>query len=273
MKKVVLTISLVTIMVVVAIVVVTLMLQGPTIAGLHYLRISVNPIVEFCTDGEKVITIHAVNEEAKELCAQEQFVGLSIDKAAEKFVDLCVRAGYINPSANDNAVSLECASVISYALENKVYNAINNYLKNSQILAVVLEQDQDNAVVRNAKKQNVSADQYVLINAIIDLNPTYSFSNLENKSERKLIKLIKAEHEKLGNPFYDYTQEELTNKHVLIDFNRVSYNTHKNAVSNESLREFVGIYNANQKQLKKQYQTDFESSYKEWREKHENYVA
>ena len=52
----------------------------------HYIRLEVNPKVEFITDINNIVTSYMpLNNEAYELLIGEDFIGLEIGKASEKF--------------------------------------------------------------------------------------------------------------------------------------------------------------------------------------------
>lgn len=273
MKKVGLILSFVGVFAVIAIATVAVVFGGNDMAGLNYVKLSVNPQVEFVCDGETVVAINPINEEAKELCAQENFINTSIEETCSKFVDLCCRAGYIDVEKNDNAVKIDCVSGISQSLEVMVYNTIQDYFKNNEILGVIIENSNDNKAVKEAKDAGVSVDKYALIEALTNLDETKSFNECKEQSESELIKKINDILEKLGNPAENYTQEQLTNKRVLIDFNRVKFADHIEAITEESKGEFKEIFAKNQNELKKQVQDDFDVAYSVWKNNHINFVS
>lgn len=273
MKKVGLIASFVGLIAVVTIAVLAIIYNGSDIAGLNYVRLSVNPKVEFVCHGETVQSINPINEEAKELCAQENFLNLNIEDACKKFVDLCARAGYIDVEKNDNAIKIDCITGLTQNLEVKVYSTISTYLKENQILGMVIENENDIKITRKAKEAGVDVDKYVLIESLTNLMPEKNFNDCKRLSKKTLIELINQEMKKLGNPAENYTQEQLNNKKILMDFNRVKFAKHVESITDESKSKFKEVFAKNQIELKKKVQGDFDKAYDTWRTNHINFVG
>lgn len=273
MKKIGLILSIVGVIAVIAIATIAIVINGSDMSGLNYVRLSVNPEIEFVCDGETVVTCNPMNAEAKQLIAQEQFLNLNVEDACTKFVDLCTRAGYIDLNAKDNAVKVDCVSGLTQSLEIKVYRAVNEYLKNSEILGVVIEATNDNATITQAKEADVSINKYSLIESCLNLSKEESFEQLKKLSQTQLIEKIKALHDTLGDQAQKYTEEDLINKSLLIDFNRVEYAKHMDGITPESQSEFKELFAKNQKALKQDMQKDFNAAYDVWRTNHINFVS
>lgn len=273
MKKIGLILSIIGVFAVIAVATVAIILNGSDMSGLNYVRLSVNPEIEFVCDGEIVVTCNPMNDEAKQLIAQEQFLNLNVEDACKKFVDLCTRAGYIDLNAKDNAVKVDCVSGLTQSLEIKVYRAVNEYLKDSEIFGVVIEATNDGATIKKAKEADVSINKYSLIESCLKLNKEETFERLQKLSQTELIEKIKNLHEKLGNQTQTYSEEDLINKSLLIDFNRVQFAKHMDSITPESQSKFKELYAKNQKELKNDMQKDFNESYNVWRTNHINFVS
>lgn len=62
-----------------------------------YVSVDVNPSVSFVLDeDDKVLSVIAENEDAQVLIYEENFEGLTVEKAVEKLADLAVELGYLN---------------------------------------------------------------------------------------------------------------------------------------------------------------------------------
>jgi len=232
----------------------------------HYIRLEVNPKVEFITDRDNTVTsVMPLNNEAFELLIQEEFVGLSIDKASEKFIDLCTKANYINPEKEDNAVRLTVVSGFMQALELKVYESINNYFMENEILGVIVENDNDRTEIKDAKDRKIaSANKLALMKSICLLNNSYTLESLTGKTESELLEILKELHELSGYSPEVYTNEQLANKSKLIDANRTRYEEHKKKLTNESNREFQKKYDEYKRQTVQKYEPDFDTKYDDW---------
>lgn len=232
----------------------------------HYIRLEVNPKVEFITDKNNIVTsVMPLNNEAFELLIQENFIGLEIEKASEKFIDLCTRANYINPESETNAVRLTVVSGFMQALELKVYESINNYFLENEIFGVIVENDNDRTEIKDAKDRKIaSANKLALMKSICLLDSSYTLENLTDKTETELLEILKELHKNSGYNPDIYTNEQLTNKSRLIDSNRTRFEEHKKNLTNESRREFQKEYDEYKRETLQKYEPDFDSKYDDW---------
>lgn len=228
----------------------------------HYVCIEVNPRIEFLTDAKNnVSSFKPLNKEAKELCVLEEFKGIKIEDAVEKFLTLCAKSGYLKIDGEDNAVKLSVLAGLNQGLEVELTRKINSFFVKHEMLGVVIDSSQDLQNYKQAKKQGVSADKFDLMMAVKENNESENMKGLKKLSPLKLIKKIKQQHE---NYSFNYTEEELENKAKLIDFNRVSYNNHMAKITTETTRAFREKLQKHAKKYTKQYKLDFQNSYENW---------
>ena len=232
----------------------------------HYIKIEVNPKVEFLTDMHNTVTsVMPLNEEAKELLVLEEFIGLGISEATEKFIDLCAQANYIDVYAKDNAVRITVVSGFMQALELQVYESINNYFVKNQIYGLIVENDNDLAEIKEAKKLNVScANKLSLIKSICLLDETKNIDELKVKTEDDLLDILSEIHKSKNYSPSNYTETEIANKSRLIDANRVNFEKHQKAITNESARAFAKSYDEYKRLNLKDYELDFDKKYETW---------
>ena len=233
----------------------------------HYVRIEVNPKIEFITDAHNnVISYVPINEEAKIIVCQESFKGMKIEDACLKFVELCTMANYIDVNQANNAVRITAISGLTHSLENKIYKNINSYFKNHNIKSVIVESENDIDLISEAQDKNIaSANKLMLINAIMEKDESTNLEELNKLTETKLInKLIKI-HKTINYSPSTYTIEELTNKTKLIDFNREKYESHMFALTNESISEFSEEFTKHKKTHTNSYEENFNQAYNDWR--------
>ncbi|MBQ4558169.1 MAG: hypothetical protein IJA61_02190 [Clostridia bacterium] len=245
----------------VAIALVVVFYNGTKMLNSHFVRIEVNPKIEFLSgeDG-KVESVFAVNEEAEELIIGEEFVGLSMEEAVEKFLDLCLQANYLDFEKDTNAIGLSVSSGFTQEFEGDMYGVCNKFLIDNEILGVIAEKDVDLALFREKKEKKVfSVEKLVLINSILEKTSEYSFDDLNDMSESDLIDVLEDLHE--ANSQKEYTKEQLANKNKLIDFNRTRLNEHRANITNQSQREFASRYDKFKKSKTKEYEMGFEDKY------------
>lgn len=242
--------------------------------SLEYVKISVNPQIEFISENDKVISYMALNKEAREICANEEFLGLEITDASKKFLDLCTRAGYIDFDDMDNAVGITVVSGLSQVLETKVYKTMQTYLIENQILGAVFESANDNETVKRAEDLGITTDRLSLVQAVMHYMPEDTdIKDIKNYSRPKIIKMLKDYHKELPNPTTDYTEDELNKKEMLLEINREQVAHHKEVITPETQKDFKSIYIANQKELKQKIRDNFNYAYDIWKNNHVNFVA
>jgi hypothetical protein len=77
-----------------------------------YVSVDINPSVQFVTNGnDEVVSVTASNEEGEIILLEEaeNLIGLSIEEATEKIVELAIEYGYLDPEAleaDPNAITI-----------------------------------------------------------------------------------------------------------------------------------------------------------------------
>lgn len=240
-----------------------IILSGLITMDSNYVLLEINPRIEFVTDRNYIVTSYTpLNVEAKELAVQETFVGLNVDEAVVKFVDLCTRANYIDVESSDNAIKLTVVDGLTQALDTHIVESVHSYLKKNEILCTLIENPSDLNSYKSARKHNIgNLNKYKLIESIIENNySTMSYDELKNMSEDDLIAIVKVSHP----VSHEYTEEELTNKVKLLDFNRERYDSHKEKINDSTQREFAKLYEEHQKNHSIEYKNNFDKMYEEW---------
>ena len=238
-------------------------LNGMVAMDGNYVFVEINPKIEFVTNRSYVVTSYKpINKEAKELVIQENFIGLDVKDAVVKFVDLCARANYIDVDTSDNAIKLTVVDGLTQALDTHIVQSVHKYLKNNEIMCAVIENPSDLNSYKSARKYNMSnLNKYKLIDNIIDNEySTLNHTELNKKSEDELIAIVKDNH----TTIVPYTEEELTNKVKLLDFNRDRFNNHIENINSKTQKEFNKKYDEFQKTKTIDYKTNFDIKYEEW---------
>lgn len=230
----------------------------------HYVSIEVNPKVEFLTNSKNLVTsFKPINEEAKQLLINEQFKGLKITDATEKFIDLCTQAGYIDVNEKQNAVKISILSGLNQKLELDLTRRVYKYFTENQIFGAVVDASKDLNMYKSAKNEGVTAEKYDLILAIMQNDDAEDISSLKKKSNKQLLKIIQQQH---NDYQFEFTQEELAVKDGLILSNKDKYNNHLNSITKASTKEFREEYTKYLKNDAKKYEQNFDKSYQIWLE-------
>lgn len=240
----------------------------------NYVKVEVNPKVEFLTDkNDKIISVFPVNEEAKELLINENFIGQNVKDGAKKFVELCVLSNYIDVEKENNAVKLTIVSDLMQNLDVKIYSEIKKYFINNEIKSVIFENKDDLEIFKQAKKYGVSNNKFVLMQSVCNLYPDTTFEENSKLSEKELLKKIKTGFDTLENNVLTFTDEELNNKTKLLELNKAKINHHNENITNKSISEFVKEYNEYEKEHKSNFEKNFNSQHKNWQENKSNLMV
>lgn len=247
---------------------------GTKNAEYNYVKLEINPAIEFlCLSNGKVATVYPLNAEARVLAANETFVGMFVDDAAEKFVDLCVKTGYIDVDRQDNAIKLTAATKMGEVLDVKIRKSLNKYLLKNQIKAVVIENEQDLQEFKRAKKFGVSANKYSLMESVCNLSDGYKMDGIKNLTKKELIKIIKTEHDnysQLTNSGFELEQE---NKTKLIEENKAKLNNHKQKIKKQNKHKYADEYKEFIKSKQKYYKQNFDKQRENWKQNRNNYFV
>ena len=240
----------------------------------NYVKVEVNPKVEFLTDkNDKIISVFPVNAEAKELLINENFIGQNVKDGAKKFVELCVLSNYIDVEKENNAVKLTIVSDLMQNLDVKIYSEIKKYFINNEIKSVIVENKDDLEIFKQAKKYGVSNNKFVLMQSVCNLYPDTTLEENSKLSEKELLKKIKTGFDTLENNVLTFTNEELNNKTKLLELNKAKINHHNENITNKSISEFVKEYNEYEKEHKSNFEKSFNSQYKNWEENKSNLMV
>ena len=241
--------------------------SGITAKDFNYVQIEVNPRVEFiCDKFFNVVSVRPINEDAKILLADIDYLGMDIDEATVDFIDLCARAGYIDVDGENNAVNITVIDGITQALDVHVTEEIYKYLKNKEIMCTVIENYEDRKMFDEKKENNVCCiNKYKLMKTIQEYDNTKSLEVLNKLSEEALIDMVTNIH--LNEP-YKPSENDYILKTKLIDFNREKYENHMNKITDKSKAEFSEKFEKHQKNNSKKYFEDFSKEYTNWQKEH-----
>lgn len=241
-------------------------LCGTRLTSSNYVCVEVNPRLEFICNRKNIVTsLKPINEQAKELIINEDFVGLKVDDAVVKFVDLCAKANYIDVDSTDNAIKLTILSGFTQALETTIIEDVFDYLINNEIYSTVIESANDLTAYKESKKYGTSLERYDLMQAVIENDNSITMKDLRRYTIVQLIDKIKEQH---SNYDLQFDETELNDKTLLIDFNRVKYNEHIENITTDTTKEFKEKYVEFLASKTKGYEVDFLGSYTKWLDSH-----
>lgn len=162
------------------------------VEGYSYVTIDVNPSVELAVDGETVVSVNAVNDDALVLLAGESIEGMKLEEATEKIVSLCEELGYLTDENNN--VKLTVTADTDDLIE-KVEEIVEKGAKKGSLKAVInkIPRNIDQRKVAELKEKNaevfdkLTAQKLRLIESIMELSEEMTY---EIGAEMKVSELV-----------------------------------------------------------------------------------
>ncbi len=240
------------------------LLLGARADDTYYVCLEVNPRVEFLTNSKgKVKSVKPINEDAKILLINEDFVGKDMADVAVKWIDLCERAGYIDVTGKDNAIKVTVLAGLTQRFESDIVSKVYKKLSKDNVYCVVTENQNDLHNFKSAKKQSASPEKYDLMLAVTE-NGGYKMEDLKSKNSRELIDIIAKQHEEYK---FSYTADELALKQSLMDANKQKYDEHMASINDSTTKKFRTEYDKYLKENTHPYDVNFAQCYDKWASK------
>lgn len=191
-------------------------LVGTKNVSSSFVKLELNSKIEFVCDIHKnVVSFCALNDEAKIVSSNLNFNGEHIEDAINLFLTESAKLGFVSlDKDNFNIAKLTVVSGLTQSLDVSVYKSVNKWLAENEVLGVIIENQNDMEMLKEAKKLNISSNKLALINSVTNLNPTLNKEYLKSVCEKDLIDIISDMHKnvKTENSFVEQKLEML--KHI-----------------------------------------------------------
>lgn len=176
-----------------------IMLAGTKNVSSSFVKLELNSKIEFICDIHKnVVSFCALNDEAKIVSSNLNFNGEHIEDAINLFLTESAKLGFVNlDKDNFNIAKLTVVSGLTQSLDVSVYKSVNKWLAKNEVLGVIIENQNDMEMLKEAKKLNISSNKLALINSVVNLNSTLNKEHLKNICEKDLIDIISDMHKKV----------------------------------------------------------------------------
>lgn len=165
--------------------------------------LDVNPSIEIMLNKqERVLEVKAHNEEAKEVIADMDFSGSSLDITINALIGAMFRNGYLNDVQNSILISVENSNnVHGKALQEKLTNDINAIFAQNAVNGAILSQTvtDDKQLQQLAERYGITTGKAQLIRQITNKNPLYTFESLVALSINELNLLSASGNLELEN--------------------------------------------------------------------------
>lgn len=175
----------------------------PTIRGTFFspdysvVMLDVNPSLSMNVDeNEKVLSVEALNDDAKEILGSMDLKGTSLEAAVNAIIGSMLQKGYLSDIQNSILVSVENKDANRSAqLQEQVLQIISQAVANSSMDAAVLSQtisDNNTDLAGLAEKYNISLGKAALIQEVVDQKPGTTFESLASMSINEIALIISS---------------------------------------------------------------------------------
>lgn len=180
-----------------------------------YVSISINPAVEFTINGnDQVISVISTDIEGDEIVQSFDFYGMNIDKACEKFTQLCIEAGYVNidldeESEDTNEVIITVVNnnqTIQNRIRNRIRERVEAYFANNGIFGKVSE-DTLNEYLDEAIEYELPVGHIKLIMRALEFNPEFTFEEIKDFPINEIVAMVKEKHQNMRNTINTVRQQ------------------------------------------------------------------
>lgn len=176
------------------------------------ITVDINPSVELTIDAnEKVTSYRALNLDGEVVVESIHLNGLSMTAAIETIMLEATELGYMNETSVVNVLAVNNQS----SVENKINDRLKSYFAN-RIQMIDVTSD----IIRQAKDLNISPRKLVLIQSIIEMDPTYTLDALISLDISMLNEIkrdyVRAELDELKDAIADYKDDILNQKNALL---------------------------------------------------------
>ena len=177
-----------------------------------YVSVDINPSVEFIVDeDDNIVSYNFLNDDAAVLCVDEDFIGMNIEDAIARFLELATAAGYIDIDGNDNAVLItvlgdENDDLVG-EIQERVKNRIMRFFAMRYINGQVLTEDFTQAdLVAQADELGVTPGKLKLALLAQTVDAELTLDDALEMAVKDLLAIIKVAHQA---EMAELTDEEL----------------------------------------------------------------
>ncbi|MDD4210812.1 MAG: hypothetical protein PHC46_00245 [Clostridia bacterium] len=199
-----------------------------------YVSVDINPSVQFVTDGaNEVVSVTAANDDGETILLGEvdNLIGLSIEEATERIVELAIEYGYLDPEAladDPNAITittvLESQNIrLQARLRDRVKTHLENFFKNNGIYGVIMT-DLDMAdIIAEAETLGVGAGNLKLIRSIQAVYPDVTTEQALNLSVKDMMDMLRGARE--VESYIEYLDSQIIATQTQIDALNLTLNS------------------------------------------------
>jgi hypothetical protein len=170
-------------------------------AEMSMIYIDINPSLALTVS--RSYNVLSINDESG-LTQNENIIGMNVEDAALKIVELAINKNYIKSGNIQNAISFSVneKDIKGGNILKNIKSKAEKFLRDRNIICEILQEKFDDNVGKEAADENISPGKMIIIKRIITLGGDYTFYELKNKTVRELndiLKQLTEENETNGN--------------------------------------------------------------------------
>ncbi len=228
--------------------------------GTKYLSIDVNPSIELEVNRiNKVVSVNALNEDAKKVVNGLKLKGEDLDDAVEDIMESMIKNGYITNETDNKILLTAKDGEESKEMLNEANIVIDTILEGKKLQAKLISQSIDftEKDLENAHKYNISIGKQNIIKRILEEDNTLTMEELASTRVSDLFAYSaqnKISFDDILDDYEDAVEEAMEAK---TDSNKNKENIINNTTSNkENIKESVKVSKINKVQYKNHKQDD-----------------
>lgn len=138
----------------------------------------------------KVVEATGLNEDGKEIIADNNFKDYSLEQAVKELTTILIEKSYINESNNHVLVNVQGNDI-----KKEVISLITNELKKNKIECNIIIQEVDEQAKAKAKEYGITESKAGYIQSIINEHSDVTFEDLKDKSINEINQIVEKENE------------------------------------------------------------------------------
>ncbi|MDD4212128.1 MAG: hypothetical protein PHY42_01870 [Bacilli bacterium] len=178
----------------IAVIMMVVFTSTPIVQASSIVTVDINPSVEIEVDSfEKVKSIRAMNKDgALILLDSEEFLGLDIEDAIERIIQLAEEAGYLDLANQIEIVAMNQNVSIETKLKNRIGTYLEQYKSNHSLDATIKVNDANQETKNQADVYHISIGFMKLIEKARLQNPELTIEEAREMTPKELNEMAKA---------------------------------------------------------------------------------
>ncbi len=199
-----------------------------------YLAVDINPGVEFILDeGENVVSIQLLNEDAEIVAADLELEGLPYKVALAEFLDAAIETGYIDVDSDENIVTV---TADDEAVQEERKADVEAILSERAVGAAIFGGTMDEEYVNLAEEHDISVGRARLIARAAEIDEDLTFEAALDLEHGEIMTILIDEHHERMEEFIEERRAEAQEmKEEMRDMAQERVEAHREKVDNDEI--------------------------------------